>query len=538
MFNIGSERKIAKDSQSERIEQNFMMKLIYLTILLLVSFSSLQAQAPDMAWFRAQGTDTEEHVHEGMQTSDGGYIAIGHGIESSDSDDMLIIKVSETGWLQWQQEFGTSGKKGAGYCIAEVADGFIAGGAIFNPDSQRTQRFLTKLDFAGEVVWEKFYGSDGVGGIRGIDVTDDGNIIVTGYKNTPNISEFQGFVFIVDDGDGFIMKLDGDGVIIWEQPINAPQGTKVREIDQGFAVCSCIWVWSEETGDHQDFSLIKTDTEGNTIWQKYYGGENNDHLYDFDLTDDGGYILTGHTLSYGVNNWDYLLIKVDSEGTEEWAKTFGQPRAYDANYIHDESYGVRQTTDGGYIVCGGSGDEYSYSESGHPSGPSDEWKVFIVRTDENGDRLWEVIYPGWSTGNNAGEYIGLTNDGGYIIFVDTDSKTPPDPNNFGFLKTKPDPVSILRDENIGIPVKFELKQNYPNPFNPSTMINYQLPKNSEVTLSIYNLIGKKVVTLISGLQKAGIHQIKWDASGFPSGIYIVQLKQGPYMDTCKIVLIK
>jgi hypothetical protein len=514
------------------------MKVITLFISLITLHSTIIAQPPDMDWFRAQGTDTEEHVHEGFQTSDGGYISIGHGIETSGSDDMLIVKLRSSTWLDWKQEFGTSGKKGAGYCIVEVSDGFIAGGAIYNPDSSRTQRFLAKLDLSGEVIWEKFYGSYGVGGIRGIDVTEDGNLIVTGYKNTPNISEFQGFVFIVDDGDGFLMKLDMDGEIIWEKPISAPQGTKVREIDQGYAVISCVWVWSEESGDHQDFSIIKTDTEGNTIWQKFYGGDNNDHLYDFDVALDGGYILAGHTLSYGVSNWDYLMIKVDSEGTEEWHKTFGQPRGYDPNYIHDESYGVRQTTDGGYIIAGGSGDEYEYSASGHPSGPSDEWKVYVVRTDSEGNTLWEGIYPGWSTGNNGGEYIELTNDGGYIIFVDTDSQTPPEPNNFGFLKTEPDPVTYREKDNAIFPVKLALLPNYPNPFNPNTILRYELPLTDFVDLSIYNLLGEKLVTLVSESQNAGSHHIEWNATGYPSGIYIVRLQQGFHFDTAKIVLLK
>jgi hypothetical protein len=342
----------------------------------------------------------------------------------------------------------------------------------------------------------------------------------------------------VDDGDGFIMKLTDDGEIIWDKPIDAPQGTKVREIDGGFAICSCVWVWSEETGDHQEFSVINVDEEGNTIWQKFYGGDKNDHLYDFDVTDDGGYILTGHTLSYGVSNWDYLLIKVDSEGTEEWHKIFGQPRGYDPNYIHDESYGVRQTTDGGYVVSGGSGDEYEYSASGHPSGPSDEWKVYIVRTDGDGNLLWEGIYPGWSTGNNGGEYIGLTNDGGYIVFVDTDSQTPPEPNNFGFLKTKPDPVSDLQDAISGNPRKFELKQNYPNPFNPTTKINYELQITNYVNLIIYNAIGQKVTTLVSERQNAGHHQVEWNAEKYSSGIYMVRLTQGSNLDMMKIVLMK
>jgi hypothetical protein len=145
-------------------------------------------------------------------------------------------------------------------------------------------------------------------------------------------------------------------------------------------------------------------------------------------------------VSYGVENWDYLLMKVDGDGNEEWHKTFGQPRGYDARYIHDEAYGVRQTPDGGYILAGGSGDENdSYYASGHPAGTSDEWKVYLVRTDGEGNLLWEGIYPtAGDVGNNAAEYIGLTSDGGYIVLVDTDSQAPPEPNNFGFLKLAPD----------------------------------------------------------------------------------------------------
>jgi hypothetical protein len=302
------------------------------------------------------------------------------------------------------------------------------------------QRFLAKLDCAGNAVWQKFYGAPGTGAIRGIDITADGGIVATGYTNAPNTEEFRDFVFIADDGDGFIVKVDAEGSVEWEKSVDAPQGTKVREISEGYAVCSCAGNWREETGHSGDFCLIKTDDRGNTVWRKFFGGSEGDHLYDFDLTEDGGYILGGHTVSYGVRNWDYLLIKVDGDGNEEWHRTFGQPRGYDARYMHDEAYGVRQTPDGGYIIAGGSGDENdSYHGSGHPTGTSDEWKVYLVRTDSKGSLLWEGIYPtAGDVGNNAAEYIGLTSDGGYIVFVDTDSQTPPEPNNFGFLKIAPD----------------------------------------------------------------------------------------------------
>jgi hypothetical protein len=520
------------------------MKVFFrlLIVLIFLCFPlTLFGQFPNVQWFKAQGTSSEEHVHEGMQTSDGGYIAIGHGIETADADDMLIIKVDGDGNFEWKQEFGTAGKKGAGYCITEIADGYIAGGAIYNEDSIRTQRFLARLDFSGNIVWQKFYASQGIGGIRGIDNTSDGGIVVTGYSNTPNISEFRGFVFIVDDGDGFIMKLDLDGIVQWEKLIDAPQGTKVREIEGGFIVCSTIWTWNAAAGDHQDFCLIKTDASGETIWRKLYGGNSDEHCYDFDLTHDRGFILAGHTLSYGVENWDYLLMKIDSSGTESWHKTFGQPRGYDAQYIHDEAYGVRQTADLGFIIAGGSGDEYSYSSSGHPAGPSDEWKVYLVKTDPAGNSQWQGVYPANSVGNNAGEYISLTDDNGYMVFVDTDSKRSPAPNNFGFMKIESGPATYITEESLKTP-DFILKQNYPNPFNPQTIISYTVGAIHEsplhVSLKIYDISGREIKTLVNSQQPAAEYSVQFNPGSLSSGIFIGRLQTEKYTSTIKMLYIK
>ena len=414
-----------------------MLSCSFALVLSLLCPAVLHAEAPGIEWFTGQGTDLEEHVHEGCQTSDGGYVAVGHGLQLA---HMLIVKVDEEGGLEWQKTFGEVGKRGVGYCVSEVGDGYIAGGSLYDSSHQRMQRFLAKLDSAGNIVWQKFYEAPGTGAIRGIDITSDGGIVATGYTNAPDTEEFRDFLFIADDSDGFIMKIDAEGRMAWEVPIEATQGTKVREISQGYAVCSCVSTQTDETAANSDFCLMETDDRGNTLWRKTLGGSEGDHLYDFDVTKDGGYILGGHTLSYGVENWDYLLMKVDGDGKEEWHKTFGQPRGYDGRYIHDEAYGVRQTPDGGYILAGGSGDENdSYYASGHPAGTSDEWKAYLVKTDGEGNLLWEGIYPtAGDVGNNAAEYIGLTSDGGYIVLVDTDSQAPPEPNNFGFLKLAPD----------------------------------------------------------------------------------------------------
>ena len=129
------------------------------------------------------------------------------------------------------------------------------------------------------------------------------------------------------------------------------------------------------------------------------------------------------------------MSAVDEDGTERWSTRFGQPRGFSGRYIHDECYGIQQDPDGGFIVAGGTGDEYGeYSSCSDDYGCSDEWKSYVVRLDADGEVLWQAVYGGVDEGNNAAEYIGLTADGGYIIFSDTDEMATGDSNSFGFMK--------------------------------------------------------------------------------------------------------
>ncbi len=93
------------------------------------------------------------------------------------------------------------------------------------------------------------------------------------------------------------------------------------------------------------------------------------------------------------------------------------------------------------------------------------------------------------------------------------------------------------DEEL-LPQQFTLEQNYPNPFNPVTEIAFTLPSATEVTLSVYNITGQRVATLINGVMDAGPHTVAWDAEGFASGIYLYRLEAGDMMQTKKMVLLK
>ena len=90
----------------------------------------------------------------------------------------------------------------------------------------------------------------------------------------------------------------------------------------------------------------------------------------------------------------------------------------------------------------------------------------------------------------------------------------------------------------GLPETFDLRQNYPNPFNPSTVISYELPVSSEVTLRVYDLLGREVATLVTGKVDAGIHAVTFDATRFGSGIYFYRITAGPFVDSRKMVLLR
>jgi hypothetical protein len=89
-----------------------------------------------------------------------------------------------------------------------------------------------------------------------------------------------------------------------------------------------------------------------------------------------------------------------------------------------------------------------------------------------------------------------------------------------------------------VPFVYSLSQNYPNPFNPVTQINYQLPKAGNVRLSVFNALGQEIDVLVNESQNAGNHVTNWNASAFPSGVYVYKLESGSFISNKKMILIK
>jgi hypothetical protein len=152
---------------------------------------------------------------------------------------------------------------------------------------------------------------------------------------------------------------------------------------------------------------------------------------------------------------------------------------------------------------------YTYNANGNAA-------LFIAEQWINS--LWQPFNSSSSTLDSAGNYIGIS--GCKIIFHYKQTLL----------------TSVFED--MGTPASFQLYQNYPNPFNPSTIIKYRLSTASHVRITIVDLLGREVRTLLNEQKSAGSYQVSWNASGVPSGVYFYRLQAGSFTETQKLILLK
>jgi len=310
----------------------------------------------DSLWTKIFG-GTGDYGCDVEQTTDGGYIITG-GTSSFGNGfrDVYLIKTDGSGIEQWSQTFGGTAADG-GESVQQTTDGgYIITGYTLSFGNGDADVYLIKTDGNGDSLWTKTYG--GTASDVGCDVeqTTDGGYIITGA--TSNFG----------NGDVYLIKTDGSGIEQWSHNLGGTdydEGYSVQQTtDGGYIISGHILSFSNGSSD---VYLIKTDGSGIEQWSQTFGGTGDDGWSSVQQTTDGGYIITGGTTSFGNGDYDVYLIKTDGSGIEQWSQTFGGTAA-------DVGCDVEQTTDGGYIITGYT---LSFGNGGRD--------VYLIKTDGNGN---------------------------------------------------------------------------------------------------------------------------------------------------------
>ncbi len=305
-----------------------------------------------------------------------------------------IVQLNSEAFSQvvFQKAFTGTSNIGLGYYVSSTNDyGYIIAGATNQFGVGGYDAYLIKTDNLGDTLWTKTFGTIGNEGFYYIQQTNDLGYIATGYTNS------------IGNTDVLLVKTDSLGNLLWSKSYggssNMEQSYGVQQTyDNGYIIEG----FSKTFGAGQDdVYIIKTDSIGNLLWSKTFGGTNFDGKSAVKQTSDGGFILAGSTMSYGVGQNDVYLIKIDIFGNLIWSKTFG-------GNGNEGAAEILITSDGGFILAG--------NTNSYGAGDSDK---YIIKTDSLGNLVWSKTYG--SSGFDTNHSICQTNDGGYVMTGSTTS---------------------------------------------------------------------------------------------------------------------
>ncbi|TKJ41938.1 hypothetical protein CEE36_07740 [candidate division TA06 bacterium B3_TA06] len=291
----------------------------------------------DTLWTKTYGGQAPEYCYCGQQTVDGGYILAGY-TESFGAGirDIWLLKTDEAGDTLWTKTYGGP-QYDAAYWVQQTEDGgYIITGHRDGPNYYMSgDMWLLKTDPHGDTMWTRTYGEDRTDFGNHVSQTSDGGYIIACYALYSQATSKA----------IAIMKTDSAGDTVWTYRAGSSMNCIQQTTDNAY-------VSAGQTNDG-DLVLVKLDEDGSLVWEKTYGDMREDH-YDFGYcvqeTSDGCYIVAGayswEWSGYSFENGDAWLLKTDSEGDTLWTRLYGE------NPQEDDARWVLQTSDGGYILTG------------------------------------------------------------------------------------------------------------------------------------------------------------------------------------------
>ena len=330
-----------------------MRRKLFCLFTLLIVYSTAFAQPPDTLWTRTFGGGGVDKGNGFTQASDGGFVITGsttsYGIGAS---DVYLIKTDSNGNYQWQRTYGSMNSD-EGYCVNQTSDGgyIIVGNAHFQSNNDV---YLIKTDILGDTAWTKTYGWT-IYNSYGYEVrqTSDGGYIIVGATNQFGVGNF----------DVYLIKTNELGDTTWTRTFGGNEhdyGYSVYQTSDGGYIISGN-TYSYGAGN-SDVYIIKTDSNGDTVWTTTFGGTDNDGGNCVIQSAGGEFVIAGGSASGVVHNYQVYLIKIDANGDSLWTRKYGGDQGEGGNDIFE-------TSDGGYIVTGNT---YSYGAG--------EEDVYIIKT--------------------------------------------------------------------------------------------------------------------------------------------------------------
>lgn len=434
----------------------------------------------------------------------------GSSFGNSSETDYATIKYDANGTQLWVQRYnGTNNDNDAAIGIVVDSQGNVYAGGWSSGSNGSTDYVIVKYSAAGLQLWSKSYNSPDNGNefMNAMVMDAAGNIYATGRS--------RGAV----NDDYATVKYSPSGTLLWSARY---EGSGVDEaigltVDQQGNVIVTGYATTAATG--KDYTTIKYNNAGIQQWIKKYNrtGTTQDEAVGIVSDNTGNIYITGFCTGSGTSTFDYITLKYNSNGDQQWVKTFNSGLVG----VDDKASSIDIDQTGNIYVTGStisSGSDFDFG---------------TVKYSPSGEVLWSILYENILAVDDKAVMVKADNNGNVYV-----TGTSSGFSGIDFLTVKYSQPIGITPISTEVPEGFELGQNYPNPFNPKTNVRIQMPKSGFVKLAVFDITGKEVSVLVNENLGAGIYNVDFDASHLSSGTYFYRIAAGNFSEVKKMILVK